>query len=89
MTLAQDLQAAAREELERACTLGWRDLAPHMPWGDTFEGVSPEGRDVCFERNYLWQGERGGDIRVEVAVYAPQAYEAGVRLARLIRRVGG
>lgn len=86
MGLADDLEAAAREELERACTLGWRDLARHTPWGDTFEGVSPAGRDVCFERNYLWEGEPGGDIRVEVAVYAPEAYEAGVRVVSAIRR---
>lgn len=84
-----DLEAAAREELERACTLGWRDLARHTPWGDTFEGISPAGREVCFERSYLWEGESGGDIRVEVAVYSPRDYETGVRLARLIRRSGG
>jgi hypothetical protein len=88
MTLAEDLQAAAQDEIERACTLGWRDLAAHTPWGDTFEGFTPQGREVCFERNYLWEGEPRGDIRVEVAVYPPRAYEAGVRLTRTIRRGG-
>lgn len=85
MDPAEDLEAAAHDELERACTLGWRDLARHTPWGDTFDGFSPAGREVCFERSYLWEGEPGGDIRVEVAVYAPRDYEAGVRLSRLIR----
>lgn len=88
MPLAEDLEPAAQDELERACTLGWRDLSRLTPWGDTFEGFSPGGREVCFERNYLWEGESGGDIRVEVAVYPPQDYEAGVRLKRLIRRPG-
>lgn len=86
MALAEDLEAAARDELERACTLGWRDLAAHAPWGDTFEGFTPEGREVSFERSYLWEDVAGGDIRVEVVVFAPEAYETGVRLTRTIRR---
>lgn len=86
MSLQGDLVAAARDEIERACTLGWRDLRDHTPWGDTFEGFTPEGRDVCFERSYLWDADPGGDIRVEVHVYQPKAYEAGVRLTRSIKR---
>jgi hypothetical protein len=88
MTLAEDLQAAAEDEMERACTLAWRDLAAHTPWGDTFEGFTHAGREVCFERSYLWEGEPQGDIRVEVTVYPPRAYELGVRLARTIRKPG-
>jgi hypothetical protein len=88
MSLADDLKAAAEDELERACTLAWRELAAHTPWGDTFEGFTPEGREVCFERSYLWEGEPQGDIRVEVAVYPPMAYEAGVRLSRILRQAG-
>jgi hypothetical protein len=88
MSLAEDLEAAARDEIERACTLGWRDLAAHTPWGDTYEGFTPQGRGVCFERSYLWEGEPRGDIRVEVVVYPPKAYEAGVRLTRTIARGG-
>jgi hypothetical protein len=85
-TLAEDLAEAARDEIERACTLPWTQLAKHTPWGDTFEGFSPEGRAVCFERAYLWEDAPQGDIRVEVTVYEPSAYEAGVRLTRAIRR---
>ena len=70
----------------RACTLGWRELSAHTPWGDTYEGFTPEGREVAFERSYLWEGEPGGDIRVEVAVYEPRAYEGGVKLFREILR---
>ena len=86
MSYETDLEEAAREELARACTLGWRQLAQHTPWGDTFEGFTPEGREVCFERSYLWEGEVGGDIRVEVNVYEPHAFEEGFRLARSIAR---
>jgi hypothetical protein len=81
-----DLEAAATEEIERACTLGWRQLKGLTPWGDTFEGFTPEGRAVCFERSYIWNHETGGDIRVEVSVYEPHAFEQGVQLARTIQR---
>jgi len=86
MTLEEDLRAAAHDEIERACTLAWRDVARHTPWGDTFEGFTPAGREVAFERSYLWEDGAGGDIRVEVAVYPPQDFEAGVRLTRVIER---
>ena len=86
MSLSGDLDAAAHDEMDRACTLAWRELAKHTPWGDTYEGFSPEGRAVCFERSYLWEAHPGGDIRVEVHVYEPRAYEAGVRLTRSIKR---
>jgi hypothetical protein len=86
MKLAEDLEAAALDELERACTLSWRDLSRHTPWGDTFDGFTPGGREACFERSYLWEGEAGGDIRVEVTVYPPKVYEAGVRQTQIIRR---
>lgn len=84
--LDDDLAEAARDEMERALTLGWREIARHTPWGDTFEGFTLDGRAVSFERAYLWEAEPGGDIRVEVHVYQPRAYEAGVRLTRAIRR---
>lgn len=89
MTLDEDLAAAAEDELARALTLGWRELARVTPWGDTFEGISPGGRDVCFERAYLWDDAAENTIRVEVTVYEPQAYEAGVRRVRRVTREGG
>jgi hypothetical protein len=88
MSLAEDFGAAAEEEIGRAMTLGWRELSKLTPWGDTFEGFTPEGREVCFERSYLWEADRGGDIRVEVTVYESRSYEDGVRLTRVIPRDG-
>jgi hypothetical protein len=41
MSFEADLTAAAEDEAERACTLGWRQLSAHTPWGDTFEGFTP------------------------------------------------
>ena len=86
MTRDADLMEAAEEELDRATTLGWKELAKLTPWGDTYEGFTPENRDVCFERSYLWEGETGGDIRVEVTVYESRAYEDGARVTRVIPR---
>ena len=80
------MQAAALEELDRAVTLGWRALSRHTPWGDTYEGFTPAGREVCFERTYLWEGDAGGDIRVEVTVFEPQSYEEGIKVVREIRK---
>jgi hypothetical protein len=88
VSLADDLTEAANDELDRAMTLGWAQLAKHTPWGDTFEGFTPEGREVCFERAYMWEGASGGDIRVEVTVYEARAYEDGVRLTRIIAKDG-
>src|SRR5689334_25390854 len=86
MSLEADLAAAAEDEIGRAMDLGWRQLSKLTPWGDTYEGFTPEGREVCFERSYLWEGESGGDIRVEVTVFEPRAYEDGVRLTRTIEK---
>ena len=86
MNRDEDFMEAAEEELDRATTLGWKALAKLTPWGDTFEGFTPEGREVSFERSYLWEGESGGDIRVEVTVFEARAYEDGVRLTRHIEK---
>jgi hypothetical protein len=79
-----DLLEAAQEELERAASLSWRELASCTPWGDTFEGFTPAGRSACFERNYLWVGDIGGPILIEVVVYQREAHEQGVRLVRSV-----
>lgn len=84
-----DLLAMAQDELARAVTLSWREASKVTPWGDTFEGISPAGRNVEVERNYLWASGPGGDILVEVAVFGgPSRYDAGARVSQTIRKGG-
>ncbi len=82
-----DLAAMAHDELERACSLSWRELSKVTPWGDTFEGISPAGREVQVERNYLWAAAPGGDVLCEVRVYVNAAlYDAGEQASRTVVR---
>ena len=82
-----DLTAFAEDELSRALTLSWRELSKITPWGDTFDGLSPAGREVQVERNYIWAAEEGGDILCEVAVFGgPSRYDQGARVSRLIKK---
>lgn len=77
----------ARDELSRAVTLRWQDLKGVVPWGDTFEGISPAGRNVEVERSYIWAAAEGGDILCEVNVYGgPSRYEHGARVSAIISR---
>ena len=87
MSTDQDLQAAAEEELAQALAMNWRQLAPLVPWGDTFTGVSPANLTVQLSRNYLWAKEPGGDILVEVRAYLDEAhYDYGARRSAMIRQ---
>ncbi|MFN3856134.1 MAG: hypothetical protein ACK4RV_00175 [Caulobacter sp.] len=82
-----DLLAFAEDELTRAMTLSWRELSKITPWGDTFDGISPAGRQVQVERNYIWAAQEGGDILCEVAVFGgPSRYDQGARVSRLITK---
>ena len=82
-----ELEAAADEELVMAAALGWADLAPLIPWGDSYEGFGPAGGPVVLERGYIWNAEAGGDILCEVTAFrGPSRYDHGVRRSRLIRR---
>lgn len=77
----------ARDELSRAVTLRWRELSGIVPWGDSFEGISPAGRYVEVERSYIWASEEGGDILCEVTVYGgPSRYDHGARATQIISR---
>jgi len=79
--------AMAEDELSRALSLSWRALSKVLPWGDSFEGISPAGRDVIVERSYLWQGDTGGDILCEVAVLGGESRrEHGVKVSAVIPR---
>lgn len=82
-----DHLAMAEDELRRAVTLSWREASKVTPWGDTFDGISPAGANVQVERNYLWSGDPGGDILVEVAVFGGSSrYDAGARVSQIIRK---
>ncbi len=85
--LADDLAAMAKDELERAMTLRWRELSEVVPWGDAYEGFTPAGRQVTVERSYLWAETAGGDILCEVQVYGgPSRWDEGARASRVIRK---
>ncbi len=82
-----DLMAMAQDELDRACSLNWRDLAKTVPWGDEFDGISPAGRNVTASRNYIWVGDPDGDILCEVRIYGGQTrYDHGAQASRLIKK---
>lgn len=82
-----DLEAAAEEEIARACDLSWSQLSRVIPWGDTYEGITPGGRSAHYERGYLWADHPGGDVLVEVAVYHHrELQDHAARRHRLIRR---
>jgi hypothetical protein len=84
-----ELDAAAEEELALAAALTWADLAPLIPWGDSFEGFGPAGGPLVLERGYIWNGAPGGDILCEVTAFrGPVRYDRGVRRSRLIRKPG-
>ncbi len=85
-----DFLAVARDELASAVSLSWRALAQVAPWGDSFEGISPAGRNVVVERAYLWKSAQGGDILCEVTVYGGESrFGAGARVSAVIERKGG
>ena len=88
--LHEDLAAMADDELARALSLSWPELSGVIPWGDSFEGITPAGRQVMVERSYIWAEKPGGDILCEVVVYGgPSRYEEGARAGAVIARKGG
>jgi len=89
LTLQDELQAMAEDELGRACSMSWRALSSVVPWGDTFEGFAPFGRAVEVERNYVWVDDEGGDVLAEVVVFQNTVlYDQGARVSRVIKKPG-
>lgn len=68
-----ELSEMAIEELDAACALPWPDMRRITPWGDSFTGFAPSGREVEIERRYLWAHEPEGAVAVEVEVRDPGA----------------
>ena len=66
-----ELTVMANEELDAACALPWPDIQQITPWGDSFTGFAPSGREVEVERRYLWAHEPAGAVIVEVEVRDP------------------
>ncbi len=90
MSTADDLDSLAQEELAQAASLKWGQLAALIPWGDTYEGISPANLTVQLARSYLWAGEPGGDILCEVRVYLDEAhFDYGAKRSALIRKPSG
>lgn len=63
-----ELSAMAIEELDVACAMPWPDIKAVTPWGDSFTGFAPSGREVEIERRYLWAHEPEGAVAVEIEV---------------------
>ena len=80
-----ELSLMAMEELDAACALAWSEIKSITPWGDSFTGFAPSGREVEIERRYIWAHDPPGAVRVEVEVRDPRAgtgAEAGATLTR-------
>jgi hypothetical protein len=89
MSTDRDLEALAEEELGHALAIDWRQMAPLVPWGDTFAGVSPGNLTVQLARSYLWADQPDGDILVEMRAYLDEAhYDYGARRTAVIRKPG-
>lgn len=65
-----ELSEMALEELDAACALPWPDIRKITPWGDSFTGFAPSGREVEIERRYLWAHDPEGSVAVEIEVRA-------------------
>ena len=88
MTLdLQELRDLAQEELAQAKTLKWRELAKVVPWGDSYRGFAPSGREVEFERSYIWAHGENEDILCEVTVRClPEREDCDAHARCLIER---
>ncbi|MFJ6025053.1 hypothetical protein ACIQC9_10725 [Brevundimonas sp. NPDC092305] len=84
MSAENELSEMANEELDAACAMPWPEIKAITPWGDSFTGFAPSGREVEVERRYLWAHEPEGAVAVEVEVRDP-ASRTGAEAKALIR----
>ena len=68
-----ELTVMAQEELDAACAMPFVELKKITPWGDSFVGFAPSGREVEVERRYLWAVEPAGGVVVASRTAATQA----------------
>ncbi|MDO9609665.1 MAG: hypothetical protein Q7J26_14170 [Brevundimonas sp.] len=78
-----ELTVMAEEELDAACAMPFFELKKITPWGDSYVGFAPSGREVEVERRYLWAVEPAGGVVVEVEVRDPAA-RAGAEAKALL-----
>ena len=82
-----ELNDLALEELGHARTLTWKELSKVVPWGDSYRGFAPSGREVEFERAYIWAYNAGEDILCEVTVRClPERETCDARASCVIAR---
>jgi hypothetical protein len=83
-----ELRLVAQEELTHARTLSWTELSRVVPWGDSYRGFAPSGREVEFERSYIWAHGEGSEILVEVcARWSPEREGCGATASCMIEPV--
>ena len=82
-----ELTTMANEELDAACAMPFVEVKKITPWGDSFLGFAPSGREVEVERRYLWAVEPAGGVIVEVEVRDPAA-RAGAEARALLTAAG-
>ncbi len=82
--MTDELTVMAQEELDAACALPWPDIVKVTPWGDSFTGFAPSGREVEVERRYLWAHDPEGGVVVEVEVRDPAARDGAEARALLV-----
>lgn len=85
LTDGDEFALLAREELDAACSLSWIELKQVTPWGDSYRGFAPSGREVEFERRYLWAHDPEGAVLVEVEVRClPDRARCGAEARRVV-----
>lgn len=85
MTTDEELAIVAAEELDAACALSFAEISRITPWGDSFLGFAPSGREVEIERRYLWAHEPEGAVMVEVEVRClPGRERCGAEARRVV-----
>ena len=62
----QELSELARDELDLARRMSWRELIRVTPWSDAYVAMSGSGSEVEIERSYIWVDDTRQAIRVEV-----------------------
>jgi hypothetical protein len=82
-----ELRALAAEELTAATSLSWHELSRIVPWGDTYAGFAPSGREVEFERSYIWSDSEHHEVLCEVTVRClPEREDCEARASCLIAK---